>query len=256
LALAVSACGRPADKAAAPPPVLAQDAEAGYLAPPQLLGATRIATGVRLSGQAAPGARIRLAAPEGDALGATAGPDGSWSLDVPLAAQPRMFSLAAEADGHVLRAEGAVIAAPGTAFPALLARAGAAAWPAGEGKGAPEIVSIDHDGAGGASVGGLAAPDAAVRLTIDGAQAGQGQADARGRFAVPVTSGPVRPGVHAFTVQTNAGTDLARIELSPPTPLEAPYRAARAPGGWRIDWAPPGGGVQTSLVLDQGSPAP
>jgi hypothetical protein len=239
----------PSPASVAPP---SEASEAGYVRPPQVLAAARTSAGVRILGQAPPNARVRLAAPDGTALGATARDDGSWSLVLPLGAEPRMFSLAAEQNGLTFRSDGAVIAAPGTAYPVIVARAGAAGLPAGEGRGGPVIVSVDYDGGGGASVGGLAAPGAAIRLTVDGAQAGQGQADPRGRFAVAVTGGPVRPGVHAFAVQTPAGADSARVELSPPAPLQAPFRAVRANGGWRIDWAPPGGGVQTALVLDQG----
>ena len=250
LCLALAACGPAKAPSASAPPQPAEATEAGYLAPPQLLSAARAGTVLRLSGQAPAGATVRFASPDGQAFAATAGAGGTWSLDLPGSAQPRMFALSAETGGHVLRSEGAVIAAPAPAFPLLLARAGAAALPAGDGAGAPALVSLDYDSGGGVSVGGFAAPGAAIRLTVDGVQVGQGQADARGRFGVAVTGGQVRPGAHAFAVQTPAGTAGARIVLSAAAPLVAPFRAAREAGGWRIDWAPPGGGAQTTVLFD------
>ncbi len=250
-ALALAACGPAQRPAPSAPPKPAEATEAGYLAPPQLLSASRSGAGLRLSGQAPAGAKVRLASPDGQVFAVTAGSNGAWSLGLPVSGQPRMFALSAEADGHLLRSEGAVIAAPAPAFPLLLARAGASALPAGDGDGALTLVSLDYDSGGGVSVGGFAAPGATIRLTVDGVQAGQGQADARGRFGVAVTGGQARPGAHAFAVQTPAGTAGARIVLSAASPLKSPFRAAREADGWRIDWAPPGGGAQTTVLIDQ-----
>lgn len=251
--LGLAACGPAPGPSAASAPAPAEATEAGYLAPPQLLSVDRTGAGLRLSGQAPAGATVRFASPDGQAFTATATSNGGWRLDLPASPQPRMFALSAETGGHVLRSEGAVIAAPAPAFPLLLARAGASALPSGDGTGAPRLVSVDYDSGGGVSVGGFAAPGAAIRLTVDGAPAGQGQADARGRFGVAVTGGQARPGAHAFAVQTPAGTASVRVILSPAAPLDAPFRAAREAGGWRIDWSPPGGGAQTTVLLDQRS---
>ena len=251
VAIALASCGPAPSPAPSEAALPAEATEAGYIAPPQLVSAARTGAGLRLAGQAPAGGNVHLASPDGQVFNAVAGSDGRWRIDLPAAAQPRMFALSVDAAGHVLRSEGAVIVAPAPAYPLLLARAGAAALPAGDGARAPAIVSVDYDRGGGVSIGGFAAPGSALRLTVDGVQAGQAQADGRGRFGVAVTGGQARPGAHIFAVQTAAGAVSARAILSTPPELDAPFRAVREAGAWRIDWAPPGGGAQTTVLIDQ-----
>src|SRR5207237_771757 len=70
---------------------------------------------IHLTGTAAGGARVHLASPDGASFGATVGPDGGWSFDLPPAASPRMFAVSAEADGETVRAEGALLVLPSPA---------------------------------------------------------------------------------------------------------------------------------------------
>jgi hypothetical protein len=47
------------------------------------------------------------------------------------------------------------------------------------------------------------------------------------------------------------GTRQAGFAISPAAPIgSAPFHAQRQGGGWRVDWVTPGGGPQTTLVLD------
>ena len=211
--------------------------------------------GVRLEGRSPPDALVRLLSPETGALGTAADAQGAWVLDLPAAAAPRLYALSADAAGRTLRAEGALAILPAPALAALTLRAGAAAWPAAGAAAGVRLATVDFDGGGGVGAAGLAAPGAQVRLSIDGAAAGAGQADAAGRFALLAVRAPLPPGQHAVRVEAPSGAGEASVATGPGPALGArPYAATRAANGWRIDWAPPGGGVQSRIALDQAQP--
>jgi hypothetical protein len=256
LALVLAACGprSQADRSSAEPATPTE--EAGYLAPPALTGAERIDGRVRLLGSAQPDAEVRLASPDGALYTAAVSSDGRWNLTLPAATQPQMFAFSAALGDRTLRGEGAVVVTPAPGPPAMLLRAGFGAQSLGTGRDQPTILAVDYDASGGAAVAGLARPGAAVALSLDGARAGFGQTDAGGRFAVTATNRTLAPGVRRVAVETSEGSAAVSIQADAPAPLEgAPYRAQRVTGAWRIDWAPPGGGVQTSVVFDQAEPA-
>lgn len=250
-ALTLVACGGPSAPPAPPPSAGVAAAESGYEAPPQLSSATRQNGQLVLAGRAQSGAEVRLASPDGRLLTATAGADGAWTIMLPETRTPEMFAFSAIGGGRTVRAEGAVVTLPAPATPALLARAGFGVLGLGQGAGAPVILAVDHDQSGGAAVSGLAAPNASVRLSLDGMPAGLAQADARGRFAVLAANRTLEPGRRRIEVETEAGRAQVTVASTIAAPLSgAPFRASRMDGGWRIDWAPPGGGVQTTLVFD------
>lgn len=225
---------------------------AGYLSPPLVTGVVHGA-GVVVSGRASPGARIRLASPDGGEFTTAAGADGAWRLALPAATVPRMFAVSAEAHGRLLRAEGALVVLPPPATPAVLARAGYAALPVSAAAvSAPVIVALDIDAGGSSAVGGLAAPNSRVELSVDGQASDVDLADAGGRFALSgPRAQPLRPGRHRFSVSGAQGSASAMATLSPLAPLGgAAMRASLTPEGWRLDWTVPGGGVQSTLVLD------
>ena len=251
--LALAACRRPAGT---PPEATADRAEtasnAGYLTPPQLALAERKPDGaVQLTGTAAAGAKVRLASPEGASFGAVAGADGAWSLALPVASTPRMFAVSAEAGGETVRAEGALLVLPAPGPPGLLVRAGFAALMLASAPKAAGIVALDYDSAGGAAVAGFAPPGGQVRLSLDGQPAGLDQANTKGRFAVMAPNRRLSGGRRRIEIEVQGAPPASvEAEVSPPAPLSAPYRAIRQAGAWRIDWTPPGGGVQTTLVFD------
>ncbi|MGZ8407044.1 MAG: hypothetical protein ACXWVJ_03350, partial [Caulobacteraceae bacterium] len=95
-----------------------------------------------------------------------------------------------------------------------------------------------------------AAPNAPVRLALDGAEAGEGKAGPDGRYNVALAS-PVRSGAHTVAVRTPQGASSATFEVSPPAAIAAPpFAARRLDRAWRIDWMPPGGGVQSTILFD------
>jgi hypothetical protein len=220
-----------------------------YRQPPTATAASLMAGAVvHLVGRAEPGAKVRLASPGGQAVLAQAGKDGVWNLDLPPAATPRLFGLAMIDGGHLIQSEGYVAVTPEGAAAQL--RAGAGALVLGSRGDAPVILSVDFDAKGGAVVSGLASPHGAVEVWVDGQRKARGQAAADGVFSLAPNE-PLTLAEHGFEVVDGSRRAAVRAALSPATPLSrGPYRSDRTPSGWRIDWMTPGGGLQTTLLLN------
>lgn len=252
-------CARPAVAPATSASAASRASTPDFRAPPVLRGAERDPVGgVRLDGLAAPGAHVLLQSPGGDRLESEAGADGVWSFVLPPADLPRAYALSATAaDGRVLRAEGALAVTPAPTVAALLMRGGAASQPAVSAPGGAKLslLVVDWDAAGGAAVSGFAPPGAPVRLWIDGADSGAGQADVSGRYGLLAVGAPLSAGRHRLEVRTPRAAVERDVSLDRPAPPESgPVRSSRVAQGWRIDWVPPGGGVQTALALDPAPP--
>ena len=164
---------------------------------------------------------------------------------------PRLYAFDATLSGRTVRAEGALCVLPDGGV--LVLRAGSGAAVLGN-AGGLSLADVDFDGGGGIAASGLASANSPVRLTIDGAAAGLGQADARGRYVVMGLDPRRAPssGVHTIAVQSPAGLAAGvDVSLTPAQPLASSeiYRASKVQGGWRIDWRLPGGGVQTAVVF-------
>ena len=252
-ALALTACGRERTAAwntPAPPPA-PDAAEAAYMAPPALTAAESIAAGLRLSGKAAAGARVRLGAPTGETLFATADAKGAWSVTVPRADRPRLFGLSMTQNDRTVQAEGYVLITPTGA--AAMLRAGAGADVVAGAGAKPRILAVDYDQEGGAVISGLAVADTPLELRVDGVTRGQGEADGKGRFNLPL-SRPLEPGVYEIVAAGQGGEDSARVSIASVGPLQSgPFQGERAARGWRIDWMTPAGGVQTTVVMEDGA---
>ena len=251
-ALALAACGRATPPTAAGPVAPASDA--GFVAPPTLLQAERATGGgVRLSGHAPPDATVRLQAPDGRAVGVTSDAAGAWALELPASATPALYAVSADLAGRTLHGEGALaVAAAGAGALALTARAGAPAAVAVSGPPpvAPTLQVVDFDGGGGIAAAGRAAPGAMLKLAVDGATVVSAAADGAGRFALPGLGAPLARGLHHVRVDGAAGAAEATVDTSAAEPLDgAPFRAVRLADGWRVDWSPPGGGVQSFVWL-------
>ncbi|MDR3507819.1 MAG: hypothetical protein P4L64_07980 [Caulobacteraceae bacterium] len=253
--LALAACGRGRDwrqTQAAPAP----DSDAGYVRPPQVLSALRASDGgVILRGQAAPNSRVRLQAPGGAAYGGTVQANGDWTLPAPTGDQPRVFGISEDLDGRIVQGEGYVAVLPRPGRPAALLRAGGGALVLGDLVEPLRITAIDFDAGGGALVSGLAHAGLALRLIVDGAAAGEVKADAHGRFTAGLPA-ILKPGQHQISVQAGSDTVSAQVAAGAPGPISGlPYHGLRQGAAWRVDWVTPGGGVQTTLILDPPEPA-
>ncbi len=221
-----------------------------YAAPPEVKRAAAGAPGmIQFSGTSRPGALIRLASPDGSAVGATASSAGAWTLSAQTGGEPRLLSLSEDFGGRPLRARGYLLAVPYPAGEAAMLRPGAATAPL-----RPlhrlEISAVDFDAAGAAVVSGGAKPGETVHLLLDGADAGDDRADSKGAFAVSVAE-PLRPGPHLLAAVTPEGRSETSFQAGPAAPIaQPPFAAARAGAAWRVDWMTPGGGVQTTLLFD------
>lgn len=249
--IGLAACGggdQPPWKAA-PPAKGPSAAEAGYVAPPALLTLRVEPRGVVLSGSAQPGAKVMLGTPTGETLSAQAGPDGRWTATAATSNVVRLYGLFMIIDGRKVQSEGYLALTPDGPLAEL--RAGGGARVMAPGSRPPRILAIDYDGDGGAVVSGVGTANADVGLRIDRASGGGSVVGAGGRFAIPLGR-PLAAGNHAFEVAAEGGEDTVLAPTTRAAPLDdSVYRAARFDGGWRIDWATPGGGVQTTLLLDR-----
>lgn len=254
IAALLAGCGRQGDAGAVAHS--AGQAEGDYLAPPSLAGVT-LAPGGRLSltGEATAGLIVRLASPGGQALYAPVDEHGQWHVDVTETGEPRLFglSMSDKAGKRTVQAQGYLAILPGGQAAQL--RAGAGAMVFGAAPGGVRILALDYDRQGGAVVAGIAAPGATVGVRVDGVQRGQNTTDAEGRFEVSLSE-PLAHGDHQ--IEASDGERQARTvaPVSPaPTFSSGPYRAGRASLGWRIDWMTPGGGVQSTIIMDRPSGA-
>ncbi|WP_374470121.1 Ig-like domain-containing protein [Phenylobacterium sp.] len=217
------------------------EAAAGYLAAP----VATTYTGGALAGRGAPGARVRLASPTGEAVFAQVDGEGRWSLRPPAAAEPRIWGLSMTASGRQVQSEGYVLVAPAGAAAVLRAGGGSRRLdPQPHGIGV-----VDFDRGGGAVVSGTAPPDAVVVVRLDGRQVAEGRADESGRFAIALP--PTGGAAHRLQVFGDGLQDEARVETAPAPPLVGgPLRSQLSSGGLRADWLTPGGGVQSTVLID------
>ena len=240
-------CGRttPSHGAGAPTP----SAVAAYLSPPQLTAAVRQAAAASLSGTATPGAAVRLNSPDGSAIAGSADRGGVWKLSAPVGAAPRLYSLSETLGGRLVRATGylAVLPSPGPVAAMLHPAAAAAMTPSDTERG---ITAIDYDGSGAAVASGRAAPGENIRLELDGKEAGEDRADARGLFS-GVLSRPLAAGAHMLRATGEHLQAVVAFDAVRPVRIATPpFTAQRLDGAWRIDWTPPGGGVQSTVLFD------
>lgn len=244
--LALAACGEGAapvivPKAAAPAPAPA------YLTPPNVTSARAGPARIALGGVAPPNSRVRLATPQGEAAYAQADAKGVWSLALPAAADARIFGLSATVGPRTAQGEGYLLLTP--AGEAVMLRAGAGAIRIGR-QGRSGVDAVDFDREGGAVVSGRAPANAELRIHIDGDQTAEGRADAQGRYAVALAQ-PISAGTHQIDVFGDAAENSVSIDARPAAPISSgPFRAAAVTGALRIDWMTPGGGVQSTLLLE------
>jgi len=254
----LAGCNRGGDWRDSHPAAQSDAAASGYVRPPQVLAATRAGDGgVVLAGQGAADVRLRLASPDGGAYGATADDSGRWGITLPASNDARLFGLSEEISGRVIQGEGYIATLPTPGRPAALLRAGGGAGPLIESS-ALQITAIDFDAAGGAVISGTAAQGASLKAVIDGAAAGETHASPHSHFSLALTS-VLKPGAHQIQIQSGGASAQVRITVGPPPQAAAgdlPYHGARVDGGWRIDWLTPGGGPQTTLVLDPAGSTP
>jgi hypothetical protein len=250
-ALMLSACGEGDQSWKAQADATAADttAEAGYLAPPEVVGASFDGKAVSIEGASAPGAQVRIAPPRGEPLLVKADAKGRWQAVLTLDQPVHLYGLSMTQGARTAQAEGYVMVTAEGRVAQL--RAGAGAVSLAPPSAAPRILAIDYDRDGGSVVSGTASPGAALSLRIGRAARGETKADTRGRFSISLPE-PLATGSHMIEVAGEGGEDALRADITPAGSIGAgPYVGRRTPFGWRVDWAPPGGGVQTTLIFER-----
>ena len=227
-------------------------ADAGYLAPPIPDDLRARPDGLSLSGSALAGGRVRLATPAGQVLFAKVDDTGRWTILLGPVTEPRIYGLSVAGKGRTAQAEGYVVVAPGGLGALLRAGAGARRIDKAAASG---LRAVDFDRGGGVEVSAVAPPDSVVLLHLDGRLAAQGRADGAGHYdaslPTPGSSTPIRPGPHRIEVSGEGFSDTAAIQVSPPAPLgKGPARSQLTGAGLRIDWATPGGGLQSTILVN------
>ncbi len=255
LVIGLTACdarqGGPGRGAAAPQ----SDSVAGaYRAPPFALSIARLGGGrISLTGMAQPGARIRLATPNGEAVFAGVSAKGNWRLALSGSTELRLFGLSMLEAGRDIQSEGYLAVTP-TGRAAQL-RAGAGAMALETGGASPRLSAVDFDRKGGVVVSGDGPPGSTLVLSVDGVRRARFAAGVDARFSQPLDE-PLAAGLHNFEIDGRQPGRRIDAMIGPAEPpLDGPFRARRLPGGWRIDWVTPGGGVQTTLLFDPGDSA-
>ncbi len=223
--------------------------ESAYHPAPAVDAISRDAGRVVLSGQAQPGAPVRLATPDGRVVAVIASRGGRWRIVLPPSPDMRLYSLSMIDGGRAVQSEGYLAVAPDVV---AQLRAGAGATTYGAAVGRPRVTAVDYDSKGGFVVSGVAAPGQTVAVRLDGADRGGIRADAAGRFSLALDE-PIAAGSHVLEVDQASLT----VDVTPAGPMPAiPLRAARTVQGWRVDWTTPGGGLQTTLLFPSaGDPA-
>lgn len=228
-------------------PKAAPPAAGTYLNPPTVTTVRANAGQVLLSGKAPAGSRVRLATPAGETVFAQADAKGAWSLTLPTAAEARIFGLSTTAGARTVQGEGYLLLT--AAGEAVLLRAGAGAIRIGR-EGRSGVDAVDFDREGGAVVSGRAPANAELRIHIDGDQTAEGRADANGHYAVSLAQ-PISAGQHQIDVFGDAAENSVSIDAQPAAPVSSgPFRVSAVAGALRIDWMTPGGGVQSTLLLE------
>lgn len=246
VALAVAAAG------CSPKPEASQDPDAymrskGYARAPQILSVTGSGGVATVSGQAVPEGRVRFLYGGQRAIGVTADSKGRFKADLPLSGQGGLFDVAVEDTGRLVQAEGRLFIPPEAPQKAVLMRSGSSSLPvAPQGQG---IAFVDYDAAGAMMITGVAKPGAAISAVVDGESwPKQAQAATDGSFTAVTQIPPPGDTVAAVNVTVQAGGQSFQraVPVSHPTAGDS---VTPVDGGWRVDWAVPGGGMQTTIVF-------
>lgn len=245
-AASLSGCGAPA-RPEKPADSSQPPADAGYVNAPAVLAAAPVKDHVRLEGLAVPGSEVQLLTPAGERRVVAADIEGRWRMDLPSAPEARVFGLSNVVGGRRVQAQGYVLVTETGVATLLRAGVGSVVLLATD---ATRLLSVDFDRQGGAVVSGAAPPDGSVSVRIDGRPGPVGRADGAGRFHLSLVQ-PLTAGRHQVRILGDNFDLDATIDATPGGELGgAPFRTLRTPDGLRVDWLTPGGGLQSTWILN------
>lgn len=198
-----------------------------------------------ITGQASPEGRVRLVDSAGKAAGFTANAKGQFQAVVPVQGRGEVFRLYAEDRGRAVPSDGQLFIPTGYPQRSTLLRPGASGIALLD---SSALAVIDNTGGGMLAVSGRVAPSSSVTISINGRIVRAVQSDGAGRYASVLET--VAEGQTTLEARSASGTQRRTLILNA-TEDVASDRARIAPllEGWRVDWALPGGGVQTTYVF-------
>lgn len=208
-----------------------------------------------IEGQATPDGRVRLAFSDplrkggAQAVGVTADSNGHFRAEVPITPLGGLYDVSMDDNGRAMQAEGRLFVPPGQPDKAVLIRAGSPSLPLFNGGGAFAVV--DYDARGAIAVSGHVAGGQTVMVQADGEAVAQAEAGKDGVYSASTGISPAglnRPltlSIRAGAVTASHAVVLAADQLA----TVKSDQISAVDGGWKIDWALPGGGVQSTLVF-------
>jgi len=221
----------------------------GYTAAPVIVAVAQPTPGtVVVTGRALPDGRVRFLYGQARAVGVTADGQGRFTAELPISGAGGIYDLSMEDGGALQHAEGRLFVPAGQAAKATLLRPGAAAAPVTST--AMGIVTVDYDSAGAMRVSGRVAPHATVNVMVNDVSWPQPAASgAKGAYSAVTQIAPpsATPVDIALTAEAAGAAWKRTISVSAPASDQDTVTAI--PGGWRVDWRMPGGGMQTTLVF-------
>ena len=248
LALFLSACQKPVAQAGADHSTELR--QYGYTAAPVIMTVAQPSPGtVVVTGRALPDGRVRFLYGQARAVGVTADSQGRFTAELPISGAGGIYDLSMEDGGALQHAEGRLFVPAGQAARAVLLRAGASAAPIA----APAmgIATVDYASAGAMRVSGRVGPRALVNVMVaDTSWPQPAPSGADGKYSAitqllpPPSDTPVN-----ITLSTEAAGAEWKRTISVSAPAGDQDLVSVIPGGWRVDWHVPGGGMQTTLVF-------
>lgn len=230
LAALLAACsGEPAD-----PRTEAAETVAGWAAPPRVEAVTRTASGLTVSGQASPGARVVLRGGDGLAFAASADDAGRFDIRMSAPAGDVLLTPETQTGQDAAPAPERLLIIAGGQGPMAMLAPGA---PSRRLDGSGALGSVDSDGRM-LALSGRGPAGQPVRLSLNGRPAAMPTADSAGRWTAVV--GPAGAGRIA----------VGEAAYDYPGAVEGGAGAARAGAGWSIGWSIPAGGRQTTWLPD------
>ncbi len=217
--------------------------QTSWAAPARLETAVFGPNGVTLTGAAGPGDRIVLTDTVGVSVAATAGDDGVFSLRLATPADVSLYHAEIQSRGSQARAGEWLAITRGVDAVAAVLAPGAVVTPLNH---AGLLSGVDYDGSA-VLVSGAALPGEPVRVSLDDRPAQAVTVDQTGRYVARFASVP--PGPRRFRVE--AGERIQDVVLTLTAPPEALGTSGSAVAT-RIDWPTPGGGFQSSWILNTG----
>lgn len=221
----------------------ARTVETAWMAPARLDAVDFGADGLIVTGTARPGDRVVLTDSADVSVAGSTGADGRFSIRLTAPRTPALYRAEIQSGRDEARAGSWLILTPGPGSLAAVLTAGGAARPL---NGSGLLSGIDYDGVG-LLVSGTAAPGAPVSVTLDEGPAQSAPVNARGRYVARFAAVP--PGAHRVRAVQREQARSVTLTLTEP----ADELAVTATGvGARIDWPTPGGGGQSTWIIDGG----